>query len=162
MGFRIGYGCDFHRFDQERALKLGGCFIADAPGLKGHSDADVLLHAIIDAVLGALALGDIGCWFPPGVNEWKDADSGDLLRRVLVHPDVRKWQIENVDTTIICERPKLSDSINAVRRSMTELLEVELERVSVKATTTEGMGWAGRGEGMAAHAAVLLRRTDTD
>ncbi|MFW5996635.1 MAG: 2-C-methyl-D-erythritol 2,4-cyclodiphosphate synthase [Lentisphaeria bacterium] len=160
MHFRIGYGCDYHRFDPCQKLKLGGLFIPDTPGLAGYSDADVLTHAVIDAVLGALGLGDIGNWFPPGEPEWKDADSGDLLRTVLANPEVGGWNVGNVDTTIVCQQPKLTPHIRGIRNSLSRILDVELQRVSVKATTTEGMGWAGRGEGMAAHAVVLMQSAD--
>lgn len=157
---RIGQGCDFHRFDdtRDRPLMLGGVRIPDAKGLKGHSDADVLLHAITDAVLGALAAGDIGQWFPPNDPNYKDADSAELLRTVLESSVATSWSLGNLDATVICETPRLQAYINRMRDCIASLFEVNSSCISVKATTSEGMGFTGRGEGIAAFAALLLLR----
>jgi len=156
MSFRVGLGYDAHRFAAGRPLVLGGVAIPSEKGLDGHSDADVLTHAICDAVLGALAEGDIGRHFPPGDPRWKDADSLDLLGRVMEIAAARKAQVVNVDATLILETPKIAPHADAMRAALAGVLGVGVSRVSIKATTNETMGSLGRGEGAAAHAVVLL------
>lgn len=153
---RIGYGYDSHRFDATRPLKLGGVLIPDAPGLKGHSDADALIHALIDALLGAAGLGDIGGYFPDDDARWKNADSADLLAAVVA--DVRKanWRLVNMDATVVCERPRLRSHVPAIRARLADLLDVPPSCVSVKGKTNEGMDDTGAGIGLSAHCAVLL------
>jgi 2-C-methyl-D-erythritol 2,4-cyclodiphosphate synthase len=154
---RIGLGYDIHAFsdDPERPLVLAGVKFDERPGLRGHSDADVVLHAICDALLGAYALGDIGDHFPPDDERWLDADSRDLLVRVLrlIPADAR---LMNVDVTIIAERPKIAPKRLEMRESVATLLGGSVDRVSVKATTNEGLGALGRGEGIAAIATLLI------
>jgi 2-C-methyl-D-erythritol 2,4-cyclodiphosphate synthase len=153
---RIGHGYDVHRLTAGRRLILGGVEISSEVGLDGHSDADVLAHAITDAVLGAAAMGDIGAHFPDTDAEWKDADSIGLLREVVARVRARGWQVGNVDATVVLQAPKLRPHIDAMRQRLAGALGVELDAVSVKATTGEGMGWVGSGEGAAAHAVALL------
>ena len=156
MELRIGQGYDSHRFAPERALVLCGVKIPFELGLAGHSDADAPVHALIDALLGALALGDIGHFFPDRDPRWKGADSLDLLRRTLALPAFEGWRIGNADLTIIAQQPKLAPHIEAMRRNLADALGVSGGRVSVKAKTNEGMGFTGRMEGLEAQAAVLL------
>ena len=153
---RAGIGYDIHRFEEGRPLVLGGIEIAGETGLGGHSDADVLLHAIIDALLGAAGLGDIGRHFPTDHPKWKDARSLDLLARTLVLVREAGFEVGNVDATVIAERPRLAPHIPAMLGRIAAALAVETTRVNLKATTTEGLGAIGRGEGIAAMAVVLL------
>lgn len=157
MGFRIGHGYDVHRLATGRKLILGGVQIPFEQGLLGHSDADVLTHAIIDSLLGALALGDIGKLFPDTDAAFKDADSIELLRRVVVVISERGYGLVNVDATVIAERPKLAAHIPGMRDRLAEALGTDTGLISVKATTEEGLGFTGTGEGIAAHAVVLLQ-----
>lgn len=150
---RIGFGNDIHRLAAGRALMLGGVHIPSEIGEIAHSDGDVLLHAIIDAILGALALGDIGAFFPPSDDRWKDADSKDLLREILT---ITKPEIINIDTVITIERPKLRGHIDAIRDSLSELLSIDKSRISVKAKTNEGLGDIGQGLAVKAECIVLL------
>jgi 2-C-methyl-D-erythritol 2,4-cyclodiphosphate synthase len=156
MKYRIGIGYDAHRLTDGRRLVLGGVEIPHDRGLLGHSDADALAHAITDAVLGALALGDIGQHFPPGDERWRDADSLDLLERVLLLPELKGWQIENVDSVVVAEQPRLGPYIPEMRTRLAKAMNCTPDRVSVKATTNEGMGPEGREEGISARAVVLL------
>ena len=158
---RIGFGFDVHRIVPGRKLVLGGVEIPWEQGLLGHSDADVLLHAIMDAILGALALGDIGEWFPDTDQTYRGADSGVLLRRILEDPRVSVWRLINLDCTLLAEKPKISPYRQQIRQTVADLLRIPVANVSVKATTTETLGYTGRGEGMAAHAAVLLRLNES-
>lgn len=158
MNIRIGQGYDSHRFTPERALILCGVKIPFELGLAGHSDADAPVHALIDALLGALALGDIGHFFPDNDPRWKGADSLNLLKLTLENPAFSAWQVGNVDLTIIAQKPKLAPHIEAMRKNLAAALAVPLDRVSVKAKTNEGMGFTGRLEGLEAQAAVLLFR----
>lgn len=153
---RIGYGYDVHRLVEGRPLILGGIEIESPVGLLGHSDADVLLHAITDAVLGAAALGDIGALFPDDDPEWEGADSSDLLRRAMAAVGEAGYRIGNVDATVVLERPKLRPHIDAMRERIAEILGCEVSAVSVKATTSEEMGFVGTREGAVAHAVCLL------
>jgi 2-C-methyl-D-erythritol 2,4-cyclodiphosphate synthase len=153
---RVGIGYDVHRLVSGRPLILGGVRIPHALGLEGHSDADVLLHAITDALLGAVALGDIGTHFPDTDPRWKNADSRELLRQVVSEIKSRGWRILNVDSTVAMQRPKLRPHIEEMRSAIAAVLEVDVQAVSVKATTTERLGFVGREEGVEAHAVCLL------
>ncbi len=153
---RTGHGCDVHRFAPDRPLVLCGVAIAGAPGLAGHSDADVGLHALCDALLGALCDGDIGVHFPAGEAAWKDADSALLLSAVAKRVAARRGRITHVDITLICEAPKIGPHRRSMRERVAAILELEIDRVSIKATTTEGLGFAGRGEGIAAQASATI------
>ena len=158
MDMRIGNGFDVHALVAGRSLVLGGVAIPHERGLAGHSDADVLLHAVCDAILGALALGDIGLHFPDTDARWKDADSRALLRHVAALAAAQGWRIGNLDVTVIAEAPKLAPHVPAMRANLAADLACGIGDVSVKATTTERLGFAGRGEGIAALATVLLVR----
>jgi 2-C-methyl-D-erythritol 2,4-cyclodiphosphate synthase len=156
---RVGSGFDVHALVEGRPLMLGGVAIPHSHGLLGHSDADVLLHAVADALLGALALGDLGHWFPPDDPRYTDADSAGLLAQVVAEVLQRGWHTTNLDCTVIAERPRLAPHVPAMRERLAAILGVALERVSVKATSTEGLGFTGRGEGIAAQAIVLLEES---
>jgi len=158
MDMRIGNGFDVHALVAGRSLVLGGVAIPHERGLAGHSDADVLLHAVCDAILGALALGDIGMHFPDTDARWKDADSRALLRHVAALAAAQGWRIGNLDVTVIAEAPKLAPHVPAMRANLAGDLACDVGAISVKATTTERLGFAGRGEGIAALATVLLVR----
>ncbi len=155
---RVGQGEDIHRVDEGRTLVLGGIIIEEGPGLAGHSDADVLLHAITDAVLGAGALGDIGHHFAPGDPRYANADSADFLRHALRLAREAGWELVNIDSTVRAERPKLAPYIEHIRARIAEIAGVGIDQVSVKAKTAEGLDAIGRGEAMAAAAVVLLER----
>lgn len=155
--FRIGTGYDVHAFGPGDFVTLGGVRIPHGRGLIAHSDGDVLIHALCDALLGALALGDIGKHFPPSDAAWKDADSRGLLRSVIGMLKARGYGVVNVDGVVICERPKLLPHIEAMRANLAADLEIDIDAVSVKATTSEKLGFTGREEGIAAQAVVLLR-----
>ncbi len=156
--YRIGFGYDVHRLVPNRKLILGGVQIPFAKGLSGHSDADVLLHSICDALLGALALGDIGTHFPDNDNNYKDIDSRILLRKV--HSLVREkgWQLTNLDSTICAQEPKLMSFIESMRSNLATDLNCGIGQISVKATTEEGLGISGLGEGISASCVVLLEK----
>ena len=156
MTIRIGNGIDVHALVAGRPLIVGGVTIPFDRGLEGHSDADVLLHAIADAMLGALALGDLGAHFPDSDARWKDADSRALLRHVVALASERGYRTGNVDATLVAQVPRLAPHVPAMRRNLAQDLRCGIERVSVKATTTERLGFVGRGEGIAAIASVLL------
>lgn len=158
--FRIGNGYDIHRLVPSRPLIIGGVEISHYKGLLGHSDADVLIHAIIDAVLGALALGDIGQLFPPEDPRWKDANSLKLLAVVKQVISARSWTVNNVDSVVIAEKPKLRPHIEAMRENIAHVLGVSKEQVSIKATTNEQLGAIGQEEAIAAQAVVLLVMED--
>jgi len=158
MSIRIGFGIDFHQLAEGRAFWLGGVQIPSSRGTVGHSDADVLLHAICDALLGALALGDIGQHFPNTDPTYKDIDSKVLLGRCWELVKGRGWRVVNIDSTVTLEAPKIMKYAVAMRETIAGLLEVEMGDVSIKATTTEQMGFVGRGEGIVAYATVLLGR----
>ena len=155
---RIGHGYDVHRLVPDRRLVLGGVEVPFERGLLGHSDADVLTHAVMDALLGAAALGDIGQHFPDHDPAYAGADSLVLLDQVTVLLAERGWRVGNVDATVIAQRPKLASYIPQMRANLARRLGVELEQVNVKATTEEGLGFTGGGEGIAAHAVVLLEK----
>jgi 2-C-methyl-D-erythritol 2,4-cyclodiphosphate synthase len=152
---RIGLGFDAHRFDSSRPLVLGGVTIPDVPGLAGHSDADIVSHALADALLGAANLGDLGALFP-ATDQWRDASSLEILRAAAARVVDDGWMIANVDVTIVCERPRLSSWRSDMMIRVADTLEIDARAVSIKATTTDGLGFTGRGEGAAAIAVVLL------
>lgn len=154
--FRIGHGYDVHRLVQGRKLILGGVEIPHTLGLLGHSDADVLLHAIADALLGAAAMGDIGCLFPDNDPQYAGADSRELLRQVAQRVRESGYSIANVDATVLAQKPKLRPYIDAMRAQIAEALDIPASCVSVKATTEEGLGFSGAEEGIAAHAVCLI------
>ena len=157
---RIGHGYDVHRLVEGRRLILGGVEIPWEKGLLGHSDADVLTHALMDALLGAAALGDIGHLFPDRDPAYEGADSIELLREVTRLLDAKGWRLGNADVTVIAQRPKLAPHIPQMRRILAEAMGVGIERVSVKATTEEGLGFSGEGLGIAAHAVVLIEEKE--
>ncbi|WP_103665904.1 2-C-methyl-D-erythritol 2,4-cyclodiphosphate synthase [Gracilimonas amylolytica] len=154
---RIGYGYDVHKFSEDRKLVLGGIEIPFEKGLLGHSDADVLLHAITDAILGALALGDIGSHFPDDDPKYEGAESVELLKHCYRLVKEKGYVIGNMDATVIAERPKLQPYINSMREQVAKIFETEVGNISVKATTSEKMGFAGREEGIIAQCTVLLK-----
>ena len=153
---RIGYGYDSHRFEPGRRLVLGGVEFPGETGLRGHSDADVLIHAIIDALLGAAALGDIGSHFPDTDPKWKDADSTVLLAAVVREIRGAGYVIGNIDATVVCERPKLRPKIDEIRVRLSQLLALPASRLSIKGKTNEGMDDLGAGLGIAAQAVALI------
>jgi 2-C-methyl-D-erythritol 2,4-cyclodiphosphate synthase len=155
---RIGHGYDVHRLVEGRKLILGGVDVPYEKGLLGHSDADVLLHAIADAILGAIGEGDIGRHFPDTDPKYKGADSVKLLMHVIALADAKGYTIGNLDATIVAQRPKLASHIPLMRDNIARALNVEPDRINVKATTTEELGFAGRGEGIAAYAVALLEK----
>lgn len=159
---RIGTGFDVHAFAEKRRLIICGVDVPHEKGLAGHSDADVGIHALCDAIYGALAEGDIGRHFPPSENSWKDADSARFLTHAAGRIAARGGRLANADITIICERPKITPHAPAMRARLAELLGVAEGRISVKATTTEKLGFTGRGEGIAAQAAVLVLVPDDE
>jgi 2-C-methyl-D-erythritol 2,4-cyclodiphosphate synthase len=149
-------GYDSHRFDSSRPLVLGGILIPGEPGLAGHSDGDAVAHALIDALLGAAAAGDVGRHFPPGDAAWKDADSMGLLSRSVALLREKGYRPGNVDVVVICERPRIAPFADGMRRRLAEVLGVPVEAVSIKGKSNEGMGWLGKGEGLAVHAVALV------
>ena len=155
---RIGHGYDVHRLVEGRKLILGGVEIPHEKGLLGHSDADVLAHAVMDALLGAAGLGDIGRHFPDTDPTYAGADSLKLMDHVMELLEQQGWQVENVDATILAQRPKLAPHIPGMRDNLALHMKVSPEQVNVKATTEEGLGFTGTGEGMAVHAVCLLKR----
>ena len=158
MDFRIGQGFDVHAFGDGDHVVLGGVRIAHDHGVLAHSDGDVVIHALCDAMLGALALGDIGVHFPPSDARWKDADSRTFLRHCNALLRERGWRVGNCDITVVCERPRLAPHAAAMRTNLAADLGTDLDAVSVKATTSEQLGFTGRGEGVAAQAVCLLVR----
>ncbi|MCE9636240.1 MAG: 2-C-methyl-D-erythritol 2,4-cyclodiphosphate synthase [Planctomycetes bacterium] len=157
VGTRVGMGFDVHRLVRGRLLILGGLEIESTVGLEGHSDGDVLLHAVTDAILGACSLGDIGDYFPSNDPRWKDADSNTFLQEALTHVEDLGYEIVNVDTVIVAERPHLGAWKEGIRSSLAGMLDVPADRVCVKAKTMEGLGAVGEGRAIEAHAVVLLQ-----
>ena len=153
---RVGIGYDSHRFEAGRRLVLGGVTIPGHPGLAGHSDGDAVAHALIDALLGAVGVGDVGSHFPTGDELWKDADSMELLRQSVMELEGLNYQVVNVDVTVICETPRLGPHVPAMRARLGELLRVGPNFVSVKGKSNEGMGWIGAREGLAVHTVALV------
>jgi 2-C-methyl-D-erythritol 2,4-cyclodiphosphate synthase len=158
MMFRIGFGFDTHQLVPGRELWLGGVRIDHEKGALGHSDADVLLHALCDALLGAAGLGDIGHHFPDTDARWKGADSKSLLEQVVALLGAQGWSVGNVDMTLLLERPKIKPHIEAMRQAIAPLLDVEPNAVSIKATTNEKLGFVGREEGVCAYAVALINK----
>jgi 2-C-methyl-D-erythritol 2,4-cyclodiphosphate synthase len=156
--FRVGQGYDVHAFGEGDHVVLGGVRIAHERGVVAHSDGDVVIHALCDALLGALALGDIGVHFPPSDDRWKDADSRQFLRHCRALLAERGWRLGNADVTVVCERPKVAPHAAAMRANLAADLGVDVDAVSVKATTSEKLGFTGRGEGLTAMAVALLVR----
>lgn len=159
MKIRIGNGYDIHQLVEGRPLILGGVNIPHTLGLLGHSDADVLTHSIMDALLGALGMGDIGHYFPPSDPKWKGADSLMLLEQVLEIIQSQGWKISNIDSTIVAEQPKLKPHLKSMRSVLAETMAIEINQISIKATTNEKLGPVGREEGICAYAVVLLLNT---
>ena len=155
---RVGIGLDAHAFSEEAALVLGGVDFPGEPGLAGHSDGDVVAHALIDALLGAAGLGDIGDLFPSGDPEWRDASSIRLLQRAYEVVKGAGWELVNADCILVGEQPRIAPVRDAMRARLAGAMGVQLEQVAVRATTTDRLGFTGRGEGLAAQAVALLRR----
>ena len=153
---RVGLGYDVHKLVEDRKLILGGVTIPYEKGLLGHSDADVLVHAIMDALLGATALGDIGKLFPDSDSAYKDADSIELLKKVYKVIRDRGYEVSNIDSTIVCQRPKLAPYIESMRENIAKALRTDVNNVSVKATTTEKLGFEGQGLGISAQAVCII------
>jgi 2-C-methyl-D-erythritol 2,4-cyclodiphosphate synthase len=158
LNFRIGYGFDVHALQEGRPFVLGGITIPSSFGPLGHSDADVLIHAICDALLGAAALGDIGLHFPDNSNEFKNIDSKILLQRVVHLLKEKNYTVVNIDSTVILEKPKIAPHIPAMRKALSEAIGIPIEDISIKATTNEKMGYVGRQEGVCAHAVTLIEK----
>ena len=159
---RIGHGYDVHRLVSERLLILGGVNIPYSQGLLGHSDADVLLHAICDAILGALGEGDIGRHFPDTDPAYRGISSLKLLREVMALADAKGYGIGNLDATVVAQRPKLAPHIRAMVENIADACTADIRRINIKATTTEQLGFEGRGEGISAHAVVLLQKHEPE
>ena len=157
---RIGHGYDVHKLVEGRKLIIGGVEIPHDKGLLGHSDADVLLHAISDSILGAAALGDIGKLFPDNNEKFKDADSLVLLRKVRYHLEAAGYKVVNIDSTVIAQVPKLSPHIMRMRANIARALDIDISNISVKATTEEGLGFSGKELGIAAHAVCLIEKLE--
>jgi 2-C-methyl-D-erythritol 2,4-cyclodiphosphate synthase len=160
LQFRTGFGFDVHAFVEGRKLIIGGVEIPFDKGLEGHSDADVLLHAICDSMLGALALGDIGIHFPNTDKRWKDADSALLLKHVNELINSKGYELGNLDCVLAIEKPKISPYVSQIRKRISEIIDTDIEQISIKATTTEKLGFVGRTEGVVAFATVLLAKKD--
>ena len=156
--FRIGHSVDIHRLVENRKLILGGIEIPYELGLLGHSDADVLLHAISEAIIGALALGDLGTFFPDNDPKYKNIDSKILTKEIVNIMENKGYEVNNLDCLLILEKPKMRPHIDNIRKSISELLHTDIDNVNVKATTNEKMGEIGRGEAIQAHAVILLRK----
>ena len=158
MDFRVGFGYDSHRFAPGRPLVIGGIVIPYELGLAAHSDGDVLIHAVCDALLGAAGLKDIGTWFPDNDDTWKGADSTVLLAKVMELLAERGWQVNNLDCTLVLEKPKMKPYIDNIIEKLSAILQISQDQIAVKAKTNEKMGFTGAGEGIAAVAAVTLRK----
>ena len=156
--FRIGHGYDVHRLTEGRKLILGSVDISYEKGLLGHSDADVLVHAIMDSILGALALGDIGKLFPDNDSTYEGADSIKLLEQVISIAEEKGFTVGNIDSTILCQAPKLAGYINNMRENIAKACNTDIGNISVKATTEEKLGFTGSGEGIAAHAVCIMEK----
>jgi len=160
MKYRTGIGYDVHAFADNRKLIIGGIEIPHHKGLAGHSDADVLLHAITDALLGALALGDIGKHFPDTDKQFKDVDSTILLKKTYQLIKEKGYKIGNIDSVVVLQKPKLAEYIPQIQKKISSILETGTDQISIKATTTEGLGFIGREEGISAFASVLILKAD--
>jgi 2-C-methyl-D-erythritol 2,4-cyclodiphosphate synthase len=157
---RVGNGYDSHRFDADRPMVLGGVTIPDHAGLSGHSDGDAVAHAVIDALLGAAAAGNVGSHFPPSDDTWKNADSIDLLRRARGVLGERRYRVVNVDVTVVCESPKIGPHVDEMAQRLAAAMDVDASQISIKGKTNEHMGWIGRGEGLAVHAVAMIARNE--
>jgi len=155
--FRIGHGYDVHKLEEGKKFIIGGIEIDHHKGAVGHSDADVVIHVICDALLGALCLGDIGKHFPDTDEKYKGIDSKILLQKVMKLVEDKKYQISNVDVTILLQKPKLRNYIDSMRDTLSNIMEINKSQISIKATTTEGLGFVGREEGVAAHCVCILK-----
>lgn len=160
MKYRTGIGIDFHRFGEKRKLVLGGVEIDFPLGLLGHSDADCLIHAIVDSILGALGLNDIGSYFPDTDDRYKNADSKIFLKTAMELINSHGYKIENIDTIIICEKPKILPYVDKMKDELSKILNISREQLSIKATTTEQMGFIGRKEGIACMAVTLISKKE--
>ena len=158
MKLRVGFGYDVHAFAVGRELCLGGIKLDYQPGLLGHSDADVLIHALCDALLGAANMRDIGFHFPDNASEFKNIDSKILLQHTMLLIREKGWEFGNADCTVVAEQPKLNPYISSMQKTLAEVMQVNVDDISIKATTNEKMGFVGRQEGMAAYATVLLQK----
>jgi 2-C-methyl-D-erythritol 2,4-cyclodiphosphate synthase len=158
MKIRVGFGYDVHAFVAGRPLLLGGIKIPSEQGLSGHSDADALIHALVDALLGAAALKDIGTYFPSQDERWKDAPGSFFLHATMELLRQKGWRIGNIDATIVAERPRMAPHVPGICRNLAGLLHLEIDQVNVKATTTDALGFTGREEGIACYASVLLEK----
>ena len=156
--FRIGHGYDVHKLEDGKKFVIGGIEIEHYKGAVGHSDADVVIHVICDALLGALSLGDIGKHFPDTDDKYKGIDSKILLQKVMKLVQEEKYQISNIDVTILLQKPKLRNYIDSMRDTLSKIMEINKSQISVKATTTEGLGFVGREEGVAAHCVCILKQ----
>ena len=156
--FRIGHGYDVHKLENGKKFIIGGIQIDHDKGAIGHSDADVVIHVICDALLGALSLGDIGKHFPNTDEKYKGIDSKVLLYKVLDLVKEKEYRVSNVDVTILLQKPKLRNHINSMRATLSNIMEIDISQISVKATTTEGLGFVGREEGVAAHCVCLIEQ----
>ena len=156
--FRIGHGYDVHKLEEGKKFVIGGINIDHYKGAVGHSDADVVIHVICDALLGALSLGDIGKHFPDTDDKYKGIDSKVLLQKVMNLVREKKYQISNIDVTILLQKPKLRDHIDSMRHTLSSTMEIDMSQISVKATTTEELGFVGREEGVAAHCVCILKQ----
>ena len=158
--YRIGHGIDVHAFAPDRDFFLGGIKIPYEKGLDGHSDADVVIHALCDAILGAAGLGDIGCWFPDTDKKFKNIRSTILLEKVVNEIQKKEFKIVNIDITILAQLPKLKPYINDMRKTLSALLKIEKDAINIKATTTEHLGFVGRKEGIEAHAVCMIKNIE--
>lgn len=158
MNFRIGYGYDVHRLSEGETLWLGGVLIPHSKGTVAHSDGDVLIHALCDALLGAAKLGDIGLRFPDNSAEYKNIDSKILLAKTLELVESKNFHVGNVDITVAAQKPKLRPFISEMEKQIAKILKTDIEQISIKATTTEELGFEGREEGISAHAVVLIEK----
>jgi len=162
LRFRIGNGYDIHRLTKDRDLILGGIKLThpDSLGLDGHSDADVLTHSIMDALLGALSLGDIGKYFPPSEEKWKNANSLVLLSKVIELIRNKGWNVNNIDSVIIAERPKIKPYVELMKNNISKILQIDKDLIGIKATTNERLGPEGREEGISCHSVVLIEKNE--
>ena len=160
MQYRIGQGYDFHKLIDERQFILGGVKISFDKGIEGHSDGDLLIHAIVDSILGGLSLGDIGTYFPSNNEEWENKDSSFFLKHAIELVESKNHFISNIDCTIILQNPQINQYIEAMKANLSELLKVSIDRISIKATTTDKLGFIGRGDGIGCMAICLLYAND--
>ena len=156
MNYRIGQGLDFHKLVKEETFVIGGVTIPNDKGILGHSDGDLVIHSIVDALLGALAMGDIGSYFPSNDKKWKDMDSRYFLKHVMEIVNKKKYTISNLDCTIILQKPHINQFIDKIRLNLSNLLDISIDYISIKATTTDKLGFIGKGEGVGCIAICLL------